>query len=315
MSNTIALRTQAKTDEMVNWAQNMSYATLLPQQYRKNPGNLMYAAEYADALGISRIHVLTSIAVINGKPTATADLMSAMVRAHGHRLRVTGDDTTATAILIRSDDPDFEFTATWDVAKAKKASLWGNKGPWTQYPAAMLRSRAISEVVRMAATDVMAGAIYTPEELGANNIEEDGSVIQMEATQVPQYAPQPAQQPAQQSTPQQAQQAQQRTDNTDQALGEALNRAADVVEATVVNEPAQQVATPLDKDGYPVVATGDQEEDFRLYQIIEQVKAAATNEELVTLHGTFLGTLVGDQAKAFIDALNTRQATLHATVG
>lgn len=173
-------RTQDHLNEMMNWSQAMSSGTLMPRQYQNNPANLMFAAEYADALGISRIHVLTSIAVINGRPSPSADLMSAMVRQHGHKLRVTGDDTYAEAVLIRSDDPDFEYTARWDESKARKAGLWGNKGPWSLYPGAMLRARAISEVVRMGASDVMAGGIYTPEEVGAL-VDESGQVVEQPA--------------------------------------------------------------------------------------------------------------------------------------
>ncbi|MGC3906587.1 recombinase family protein [Corynebacterium variabile] len=197
---------QAALHEKMEWSKAMSTGSLLPQQYRQNPGNLLFAAEYADNLGVGRIHVLTSIAVINGKPSPSADLMAAMVRTHGHKLRVYGDDTQATAELIRSDDPDFTFTAVWDIAKAQKAKLWGNKGPWSQYPAAMLRARAISEVVRMGAQDVMAGGIYTPEELGAV-VNADGEVLEQPARATAERVDEhrqdprltPAQEPARQS--------------------------------------------------------------------------------------------------------------------
>ena len=187
----IAVRTTDDLTEKKDWAQAMSTGDLLPRQYQGKPGNLLFACEYADALGISRVHVLTSIAVINGRPSPSADLMSAMVRNRGHKLRVTGDDTHAVATLIRADDPDFEYTATWDESKARKAGLWGNKGPWTNYPAAMLRARAISEVVRMGATDVMAGGIYTPEELGAN-VDGEGNIINAPSERV-QPQPRPTQ--------------------------------------------------------------------------------------------------------------------------
>lgn len=174
--------------EKINWSKAMSTGSLLPRQYQNNPANLMFAAEYADALGVSRIHVLTSIAVINGRPSPSADLMGAMVRNKGHKLRVTGDDTYAEAILIRADDPDYEFKARWDIDKARTAGLWGNKGPWTNYPGAMLRARAISEVVRMGASDVMAGAIYTPEELG-EVVDESGNPIRQQATRQDNHQP------------------------------------------------------------------------------------------------------------------------------
>lgn len=241
MSQEIA-RTQDHLNEMMNWSRAMSQGNLMPRQYQNNPANLMFAAEYADALGISRIHVLTSIAVINGRPSPSADLMSAMVRQHGHKLRVTGDDTYAEAVLIRSDDPDFEYTARWDESKARKAGLWGNKGLWSLYPGAMLRARAISEVVRMGASDVMAGGIYTPEEVGAL-VDESGQVVE-----------QPAQYKAtrQQAQPQ---------DNSAQA------RLANMLDATPANTDAPEVWADR------IAEAGSEQELMELYA------TASTNPE------------------------------------
>jgi hypothetical protein len=158
----------------IEWAKTMAHASLLPKQYQGNPGNLLYAIEYADALGIDRINAITSIHVINGKPSASADLIAGLIRRAGHKLRVSGDDKEAVAQIIRADDPDFTYEARWDLAKAKAAGL--NTPTWRQYPAAMLRSRAITEVARMGASDALYGLIYTSEELGAT-VDEDGAVV------------------------------------------------------------------------------------------------------------------------------------------
>lgn len=253
MNNQIAtIDPQAALHEKMEWSKAMSTGSLLPQQYRQNPGNLLFAAEYADNLGVGRIHVLTSIAVINGKPSPSADLMAAMVRTHGHKLRVYGDDTQATAELIRSDDPDFTFTAVWDVAKAKKAKLWGNKGPWTQYPAAMLRARAISEVVRMGAQDVMAGGIYTPEELGAT-VTAEGEVLDLgpqnqQSEQQHAPAPQPEPRTAPATAGQRLEDALGATpaDNPLPRWEAAVNRAADMDELKHLWEQAKaEVGTAI----------------------------------------------------------------------
>lgn len=161
--------------EKMQWAKAMSTATMLPKQYQRNPGNLLYALEYADALGVSRINALTSIHVIEGKPSASADLIAGMVRRAGHRLRLVGDETFAEAHLIRADDPEFTYKARWDLDKARAAGLLG-KGVWKAYPAAMLRARAITEVARMGASDALFGCIYTPEELGAE-VDDEGDVV------------------------------------------------------------------------------------------------------------------------------------------
>jgi hypothetical protein len=177
MSNELA-RTQGNTLEgKMRYAQALATSSLLPRSYQRQPGNLLFALEYADALGVSPIHAITSIHVIEGKPTASADLIAALIRKAGHKLRVTGDDRHARAVLIRHDDPDFEFVAEWDLDKAKAAGLTG-KGVWKSYPGAMLRSRAITEVARMGAPDALYGVIYTPEELGAT-VDAEGEPVDL----------------------------------------------------------------------------------------------------------------------------------------
>ena len=163
----LALRTNEDLTEKMEWSKAMAVSSLIPQQYRGNPANLLFAIEYADSLGIERINALTSIHVIEGKPSASAELIAGLIRRAGHRLRVTGDDKSATAELIRADDPDFTYTATWTIARAQTAGLIG-KSVWKNYPAAMLRARVVTEVGRMGASDALLGVVYTPEELGAD---------------------------------------------------------------------------------------------------------------------------------------------------
>jgi hypothetical protein len=150
----------------IEYAKALAHSNLLPKQYMNQPANLLYALEYAEALGVAPINAITSIHVIEGKPSASADLIAAMVRRAGHKLRITANDGAAVAILIRADDPEFEYRAEWTMDKARAAGVT-NKSVWKNYPSAMLRSRAITEVARMGASDALFGVIYTPEELGA----------------------------------------------------------------------------------------------------------------------------------------------------
>ena len=161
----IEVRPHSLVDRM-EYSKALAVSRLLPKDYQQNPGNILLAIEYADALGIKPIHAITTIHVISGKPAPSADLIAALVRRAGHKLRVTSTDTEATAVLIRADDPDFEYAVTWTMDRAKKAQLLSNPS-WAKYPAAMLRSRAITEVCRQGASDALLGFTTTPEELGA----------------------------------------------------------------------------------------------------------------------------------------------------
>lgn len=142
---------------------------LVPYQMRGNTGDMYLLMQIAKHLNIPFITALRGLSFIGDKdvkPAMTAQLMSALVRNAGHTLREQwdADTNTATAILIRKDDPSFEHVAVWDEEKARVAGLWESTPTWMQYPKAMLTTRAMSEVCRHAASEVLLGFSYVPEE-------------------------------------------------------------------------------------------------------------------------------------------------------
>ena len=151
--------------DRIEHAKIVSQSSLIPPEYRGKPADIVWAMDIGDALGVPYTQVMQSMVVARGKMTMSADLMGAVVRRAGHKLRLREEGDSVTADLIRADDPDYTFTVTWDKAKAQAAGLWGSRGPWQQYPRQMLRARAITEVCRQGASDALAGTVYTPEEL------------------------------------------------------------------------------------------------------------------------------------------------------
>lgn len=151
--------------DRIEHAKIVAQSSLIPAEYRGKPADIVWAMDIGDALGVPYTQVMQSMVVARGKMTMSADLMGAVVRRAGHKLRLREDGDSVTATLIRADDTDYEFTVTWDKAKAQAAGLWGSRGPWQQYPRQMLRARAITEVCRQGASDALAGTVYTPEEL------------------------------------------------------------------------------------------------------------------------------------------------------
>lgn len=150
------------------YAEILSASNLLPRAYQKQPANVFTAMAMGEALGLKPIEAINSINVIQGKPALSAELMGAMVRRAGHKLRITctKNPPTATATLIRRDDPDAPFTVTWDEKAAARAGLWMSSPSWQKYPDQMMRARAVTEVCRMGAADALSGFVYTAEELG-----------------------------------------------------------------------------------------------------------------------------------------------------
>jgi len=196
----------AGLQERADYIARLAPSTILPTEYRGNAANAFVAAETGAALGLEPLQALASIAVINGRATLSSDLMAAVIRRAGHTLRIVENSPeSVTATLIRADDKKFEFTVTWDKDKAVKAGLWGQRGPWSQYPTQMLRARAITEVARQGASEALMGMIYSPEDFGAT-ITDTGEVLEAEivneapakpAPAKPKDSPKPAATPAQ----------------------------------------------------------------------------------------------------------------------
>lgn len=164
----IPRKPQSDLEKRMQYAQALAASDLLPAAYIRKPQNVLLAMEYGSALGLDTVTAIQQVHVIEGKPSASAQLIGSLVRRAGHRLRVTGDANHAIAEIIRSDDPDFAFRSEWTIARATAAGLAG-KGTWKQYPDAMLKARAITEVARDACPEALAGVAYTPEELTAGD--------------------------------------------------------------------------------------------------------------------------------------------------
>ena len=138
--------------------------SILPEAYRGKPANVLIAVGLGSSMGLSPAESLYRISVIKGKPTAGAELIAANVRKAGHKLRVTTGDGTVTATILRSDDPDFPFTVTRDMAWAQRMGLAQNDN-YKKQPETMLQWRAISAVARLACPEALYGVTYTPEEV------------------------------------------------------------------------------------------------------------------------------------------------------
>lgn len=199
---------RSSLEEKINYAKHLAESGLLPAVYRRQPANVLYAAEYGEMLGLTPLAAINGLHIIEGKPTASAGMVSALVRRAGHRLRSSYDRETGLGWceIVRHDDPGFTYRAEWTLQRAVDANLVqlkdgkpfardskGNPKPWERYPEAMLKARAITECARDACEEALNGVHYTPEELGAD-VDEVGEPIKVTAVredQVPATPPQP----------------------------------------------------------------------------------------------------------------------------
>lgn len=166
------------------YAQSLAPARQLPAMLRGSVADVLLRVEYGVSIGVPPISAISAVHVVDGKPTASAGLMSALVRKAGHRFRVWTEpdpdfpgEKKAIATVIRADDPDFEYRSEWTIERAIAAKLLKLDGgklsatksgsAWDTYRPGMLKARATTEVCRDACEDVLLGVHYSPEELGA----------------------------------------------------------------------------------------------------------------------------------------------------
>jgi hypothetical protein len=242
------------------YAGELAKSGLLPDAYRRQPANVLWAIEMGRTVGVTTMAAITGIHVIKSKPTISPALMTALIHKAGHRVRVRFDrDTeTATATIIRSDDPDYVFESVWTIDRAVTARLCaikdgkpyarsdrGEPTSWEKYWQSMLKWRALSEVCRDAAEECLFGLHYTAEEMGVE-VNEDGTVVDGELVGEPVSAPPaPTADPAAQKFADAAMFAEVKTDIHTlwrEAGREILGRH---VTNTAITDPAERATAPL----------------------------------------------------------------------
>ena len=146
----------------------------------KSKEAIAIAMQMGMELGIPPMASLQNIAVVNGRPTLWGDAQLGVCRATGELESFgewyenkTGqlarnpseftDDVCAVCLVKRRGYEAQEVS--FSVADAKRAGLWGKAGPWTQYPARMLRYRARGFALRDNFGDALRG-LMSAEEAG-----------------------------------------------------------------------------------------------------------------------------------------------------
>jgi hypothetical protein len=152
--------------DTINFANSVAGGSLLPRDYQRNPANVIIAVNLGQSMGLSPAESLYRINVIQGKPTASAELIAAQVRRAGHKLRIDRDEArqSVTATIVRCDDPGHPFSETRDAAWAQRMGL-ASKDNYRRQPMTMLTWRAITAAARVACPEALYGVAYTPDEM------------------------------------------------------------------------------------------------------------------------------------------------------
>nr|WP_303932831.1 recombinase RecT [Treponema denticola] len=157
-------------DDQMKMAEVMAKSGLLPKALDTKE-KVFIALQWGVELGLTPMAAATNIAVINGKPTLSADIMHAIVRNNPEYAGAEWkkQDEQAAEVLVKRKNANMTetFRGYYDIEMAKRANLL-SKENWRAYPARMLKHRALSFALRDAFPDVLAG-LYSPDELSGDN--------------------------------------------------------------------------------------------------------------------------------------------------
>ena len=154
-------------NDLWRFAECVKSSGFAPKGY-ETPEAVFVGVQFGAEIGLTPMQSLQNIAVIQGRPSIWGDAAKALVLSSGlcegfsEKLTGEGDAMVATCTVKRKgfDEP---IVASFSVHDAKRASLWGKQGPWTQYPKRMLQLRARSFALRDGFPDVLKG-LSTREE-------------------------------------------------------------------------------------------------------------------------------------------------------
>jgi hypothetical protein len=139
----------------------------------KNAEGVFVAMLKGRELGVPATVALSMIHVINGKPTASGELMLSLVeRDYGRgSMYIDLAECSDTEAVVRYRDPmsgEYKpYYYTIEMAGQAGLLAGNNRANWERYPGNMLRWRAVSNVAK-AVFPASIGGLYTPEEMGAN---------------------------------------------------------------------------------------------------------------------------------------------------
>lgn len=287
---------------------------LLPNHVN-TPQKALAIAQMGKELGLEPMTAFSSIYVVNGKPSLSAELMQALIYKKIPNAEIIFLEISNSACKIKArrsaNVPYTEIAFTID--DAKSAGL-ANGGTWQKYPRALLRSRAVSEMARTLFPDCLAGFSYTPEELGdttrsVTDQTENTVFEQSEFLQPTKSLSEPASNAllSGQEGTNEAEEKSSDIDDIDKALGEDstgfgnttenLNKTEKTVNASITNQPLHEEQAPL--EGFEVGDPWDEE----LPNFAPQTQAEALGKS------TSFKFKIGKHKGKFLDELSIAELT------
>lgn len=160
-----SLQLQTLNDQLM-FAETVAKSGITPAGL-KTPEQVFVAIQWGRELGLTPMVSLNNVAVVNGKPSLSTDIMHSLVRNNPEYAGtewVEKNDKVAECIVYRQTKTyREEYRSKYTIEDAERAGLV-NKDNWKKYPERMLMHRALSFALRDAFPDVLSG-VYSTDEL------------------------------------------------------------------------------------------------------------------------------------------------------
>lgn len=165
--NELQLFEEENQKSIVRAANMLAKSRVIPSHLQNKIEDIFAILVMGAELGLKPMQSLTSIHVIQGKATMSAQLMLSIVKKRCPDFRLSikvGGDSKNPSVTVKATrhDGEEEFTTTWDMNRAAALGLIG-KDNWKKQPLTMLQWRATSEACRFLAPEAALG-IYTEDE-------------------------------------------------------------------------------------------------------------------------------------------------------
>jgi hypothetical protein len=150
---------------MREMADAVANTQMVPKAYRGKPDDVLAAILTGREMGLGPMESLRELSVIDGKPSLSANLLMARLRAGG--VKVLESSVTPERAWIRAQRRDTGEIAEveWTYEQALAAGLPG-KANWQHYREDMLWARCVGRLARRLGGDLIAGVMpYTSEEV------------------------------------------------------------------------------------------------------------------------------------------------------
>lgn len=108
---------------LYNECAKLARSKFVPETFKDDTDTVFALARYGEQYGLTPIHAVARLYVINGKIEPSADVLAALVIDHGHELRFDETSSERCTVSIRRQGTDYWQSLTWTIEDARRAGL------------------------------------------------------------------------------------------------------------------------------------------------------------------------------------------------